>query len=282
MRQSTFPLSTCLFLAAAAILLPVSSVQASIISVYSNFSEDPAAGVGSYPYACSDPQCDNVTASEVRWLDKDPFGGNGTHPSGLAIATSFTVTGTQDLYLSEVQVAMYKFPDGSLVSGPNTSIGTNNNNLTIEIVSDHGGLPSDNVLEVLSVDPSIAEDGDTFLNLFSTSYPLLQAGATYWIEAKPTTSDTTDTSQDTFYGWIQSTSGAEDRYTSDNWQFTNNGGTGGWSGYFNELPTASWPAPTLNVFATTSLQADTPEPATMMLAGIALGGLLIWRKRARS
>ena len=135
------------------------SAYASTVTVYSNFSEDPTAGLGSYPYACSDAQCSNLLA----------YAGD--------------------------------------------QIAVNHDNLTIKLESDANGLPSGNVIETLSANPSIAEDSETLLNLFSSSRPLLQAGQRYWVVASLTNIDLTDTSQDTFFGWMENQQGATWSYT---------------------------------------------------------------------
>jgi PEP-CTERM motif len=274
MRRLSFQtiLRLCLFTAAAG-LLATSPLRASVVTVYSNFSENPGTGAGSYPYACPDASC-NIYAYSVDWFGQANFP-VGVRSYSIAEAMPFTVSGSQDLYLYEVSMAMYKYPDNTRINSTNT-LGVNHDNLTIEIVSDAGGLPSSNVLEVLSVDPSIAEDDTTFLDLYSSTHPLLQAGQVYWIVARPTSIDTTTSNLDTWYGWIENQEGAQWKYTSNQWNYSLNNGNGAYQGFFSQPQ--SYTAPTLNVLATTDL-AGVPEPATFGVAGLALAGLAVLRKR---
>src|SRR5215472_15091889 len=273
MRRLIF-FQTCLFFAAAG-LLATSPLHASVVTVYSNFSEDPNAGAGFYPYACPDPSC-NIYAYSVEWFGQYDWGaGIGVRSYGQGMAMPFTVGGSQDLYLYEVSLPMYKYPDNTPLPRAQT-IGENHDNLLIEIVSDAGGLPSGNVLEVLALNPSIAQDDTTLLDLFSSTHPLLQAGQTYWIIARPASYDPTSANVDTMYGWIENQEGAQFYYTVDQWNFSSNNGNGAWQGFFNQPRT--YTAPALNVFATTDL-AQIPEPATFALAGLALIGLAGLRKR---
>ena len=273
MRRLIF--QTCLFFAAAG-LLAISPLHASVVTVYSNFSEDPNSGPGSYPYACPDPAC-NIYAYSIEWFGQYDWGaGIGVRAYGQGIAMPFTVGGSQDLYLYEVSLPMYKYPDNTPLPRAQT-IGENRDNLLIEIVEGtSNNLPSGNVLEVLALNPSIAQDDTTFLDLFSLTHPLLQAGHTYWIVARPASFDPASTNVDTFYGWIENQQGAQFSYTVDQWNFSSNNGNGAWQGFFNQ--SRSYTAPGLNVFATTDL-AQIPEPATFALAGLALIGLAGLRKR---
>jgi hypothetical protein len=254
-----------LFLAAAS--------RADVVTVYQNFSEDPNAGLGSYPYACSDSNCSNLSAYGIEWWQSYYYGSTyGNRQLGAQEAMSFTVGGTQDLYLHEVQLAMYKWPDGTPWFNGNVMT-TNHDNLTVEIVTDAGGAPSNNVLEVLSVNPSITEDDTSFLNLYSSNHTLLRAGQTYWIEALPTTFDMTDTSQDAAFGWMENQEGAQWKYTINQWNISYNNWNGGWQGFFSQ--SSSFTAPALNVFAITSI----PEPGTLVVVGLAFIGLSRVRRR---
>jgi hypothetical protein len=140
-----------------AVSLLAASAHAGVITVYSNFSEDPSAGPRSYPYACSDAQCDNLSAYGIEWHQGMSFEG-GSWPAGLQEAMPFTVAGSRDLYLYELQLAMYKWADGTVFDSSGDTIAVNHDNLTIELMSDASGLPSGNVLETLAVNPSVAED----------------------------------------------------------------------------------------------------------------------------
>src|SRR5947209_9319562 len=105
----------------------------------------------------------------------------------------------QDAYLVSLSMAMYKWPDNSQLTQFYTP-GANHDNLTIELVDSTGNLPNEAaVIEVLSVDPSLNEDDFTFLNLTSLLHPHLLQGHTYWIVAKPTVTDITDTNHHGLY-----------------------------------------------------------------------------------
>src|SRR5215467_1608055 len=104
MRRLTLLLPFYLLLAAEA-LLCVSPARANTVTIYTNFSEDPAAGYGSYPYACPSPQCSNLYAYSTEWFGQINFGG-GINSYGQQLAMPFTVGGSQDLYLSQVSLAM--------------------------------------------------------------------------------------------------------------------------------------------------------------------------------
>jgi hypothetical protein len=259
----------------AVCLLGAAAHAGTLVNVYSNFSEDSNAGLGFYPYACSDSQCSNLSAYTVEWHQSVHFGASSTAQYGAEEAMPFTVSGSQNLYLYELQLAMYKWPDGTAFDGYGDTIAINHDNLTVQLVSDAGGLPSGNVLDTLVVNPAVPEDGETFLNLFSSSRTMLQAGQTYWVVALPTTIDMTDPSQDAFFGWMENQEGSQWNYTINQWNPSYNSGLGAFQGFFRQPSELT--APALNVLATTDLSSPVPEPASIALAGLALTCLFVWR-----
>jgi hypothetical protein len=275
MRKFQVPVVSLRLLAVSIALLTCTPARSAVVTVYSNFSEDPSAGLGYYPYACSDVACDNLQAYGVQWNQATNYGSYGFRPFGAQEAMPFTVTAAQNLYLYQVQLAMYKWPDGSVFDGSGDTIAVNHNNLTIQLESNTGGLPSGNVLETLAVNPNVAEDGETFLKLSSSSRTLLQAGQTYWIVATPTVFDTTDTGEDSLFGWMENQEGAQWNYTVNEWNISYNSWNGGFQGFFSQ--SSPFTAPALNVFATTDLTAA-PEPSTAVSAGLALAGLVAGRR----
>jgi len=245
-------------------LLATFAAQAGTFTLFSNFSEDP----NDPGYAYKDP----VFGYNVNWNQDWNWPSAGIHPYGVGEAMPFTPG--QDAYLFSIAIAMYKWPDNNMVSNF-SSIATNHDNLTIELVDSTGSLPNTGaVIETLAVNPVIAEDDTTFLHLNSQLHPLLQQGHTYWIIARPTVYTTADTSDNTYYAWIQNNEGSMWNYTVN--QFNPFIGTGGqWQGYFSQSRT--FLAPTLQVVG---FDGTVPEPATLAVTGLVLitGG--IWKRRA--
>jgi hypothetical protein len=239
---------------------------AGLVTLYSNYSENPSdAG-----YAYNDP----VYGYNVNWNQDWNWPSAGIHPYGVGEAMPFTPG--QDSYLQSVSMAMYKWPDNTPVSST-TSIATNHDNLTIELVDSNGSLPNENaVIEVLAVDPIITEDDTTFLHLSSLLQPHLIAGHTYWVIAKPTVYTTADTSDNAVYAWIQNNEGATWNYTIN--QFNPfSPPSGQWQGYFSQ--TKAYLAPTLQVIGSDTPIPPAPEPGYLAAGPLAMAITWTWRRR---
>lgn len=224
LRKGSILSTKIVLLASMAALFVSFSVHAQVI--FSNFSENSADA--DYPYH-GDTNGD-VYGFDVSWAQ-------GTTSTGTRWAMPFSNNTGADQHLGTVSLAMYKNPDGAPA------------NLTIRLIKDDGhGVPSSapgDILETLTVDPVIAEDGDTFLNLNSVSNPLLLAGTTYWVTAETSRYDTNSPAQDVLYYWIQNNSGSKFSYTIS--QFAP---YSGWLRYYNQPdPPNRFPAPTLRVVA---------------------------------
>ncbi len=138
--------------------------------VFNNFTDTP--GELGYPY--NDP----VTGFGIQWHGVSGPGGFVGVPYGNTWAMPFTNNTGIDVPLHSISLAMYKVANGAAP------------NLTIRLVQDNGSttaqgsLPLENpanTIEVLAVDPVIAEDKATFLNLTSSLQPILENGKTYWV-----------------------------------------------------------------------------------------------------
>jgi hypothetical protein len=233
--------------------LTTGAANAGIVTLYSNYSENPSDP----GYAYNDP----VYGYYVNWNQDWNWPGTGIYPMGSGEAMSFTPG--QDAYLQEIDLAMYKWLDNAPANAYNT-MGTNHDNLTIELVDSTGNLPNESaVIEVLAVNPAIPEDDTTFLHLSSLLQPHLIAGHTYWVIAKPTAYTTADTSDNALYAWIQNNQGAMWNYTINQFNPFNFGGK--WDGYFSQ--TNSFLAPTLQVIGS---DTPVPEPGYLSAAGLLL------------
>jgi hypothetical protein len=236
-------------------------LHAGTVTLYNNFSENPSDP----GYAYKDP----VYGYDVDWMQDWHWPSDGIiRPFAQTEAMPFTPG--QNAYLQSIALAMYKWPDNTPVSST-TSIATNHDNLTIELVDSIGNLPNESaVIEVLAVDPVINEDDTTFLYLNSALQPLLLQGHTYWVIAKPTVTTTADTSDNTVYAWIQNNEGAMWNYTAN--QF--NPFIGTWTGYFSQ--SSSFLAPTLRVVGSDS---QVPEPAYSGVLCLLLMTVYTWSWR---
>lgn len=206
-----------------AVLLVSSTEHAQVI--FSNYSDNSADA--DYPY--HGDANGNVYGLPVDWEQ-------GTTSTGSRYAMPFVNNTGADRLLGTVSLAMYKNPDGAPA------------NLTIRLVKDNGdGLPSSapaDILETLAVDPVIAEDGETFLNLVSVNKPLLLAGTTYWVTAETTRFDAASPNQDVSYYWILNNSGSMFSLTVNPY-----GSFSGWLGYYNQPNQNQSVAPALRVVA---------------------------------
>ena len=235
------------------------------LTLFNNFSEDPSDPGWAYK--------DPVNGYLINWNQDWNWPSDGIHPYGSAEAMPFTPG--QDAYLVSIAMAMYKWPDNNPVT-QFYSVGTNHDNLTIELVDSTGNLPNEAaVIEVLSVNPSIAEDDFTYLHLNSLLHPHLLQGHTYWILAKPTVYNTSNTNDNTVYAWIRNNEGTMWNYTVNQFNPFNNGGF--WQGFFSQ--SNSFLSPTLQVIGS---DAPAPEPDYIAATPLVAFAVWAWKKRKDS